>query len=112
MLNSLKETKHFYLENYITVFEKGIGRYFFNSIVVCALSLIIALLVSACAAYPISRLKFKFNQYLFHTVINGQCGQPWPGQRKNNGKKGCKTPVFIIFQEKLMEGMTVGAVKG
>ena len=75
VLNSFKEKfeiltegvfswpKHFYLENYITVFEKGIGRYFFNSIVVCALSLIIALLVSACAAYPISRLKFKFNQY-------------------------------------------------
>lgn len=45
----------FNLDNFKEVFNNGILHYFFNSILVCAVSLIITLLVAALAAYPIAR---------------------------------------------------------
>ncbi len=81
VLNSFKEQfeiltegvfswpQSFYVRNYATVFQKGIGLYFWNSIIVCAVSVAVALMASACAAYPISRLHFKPNRLLMLMVI-------------------------------------------
>lgn len=46
----------FNLDNFKEVFENGIVRYFLNSIIVCTVSLVGTLIVSALAAYPVSRL--------------------------------------------------------
>lgn len=59
----------FYLDNYVTVLTNGIGRYFINSVIVCAVSLVIILLFSAFAAYPLSRFKFKLNKPILTLII-------------------------------------------
>lgn len=64
---SIPET--FNLANYKEVFENGIVRYFMNSIVVCAVSLIVILLVSALAAYPIARLNSRVGKLFLLLVL-------------------------------------------
>ena len=55
--------------NYITVFQGGFGRYFFNSTIVIVLSLTLLLFFSAFAAYPLSRMKFKLNRPIYAVII-------------------------------------------
>lgn len=58
-----------YLENYKTVLSGGIGRYFLNSVLVCAVSLLLILMISAFAAYPLSRFVFKLNKPIVMFII-------------------------------------------
>jgi len=55
--------------NYVTVFQGGFYRYFFNSILVLAISLTVLLFFSAFAAYPISRMEFKLNKPIFSIIV-------------------------------------------
>jgi raffinose/stachyose/melibiose transport system permease protein len=56
-------------DNYITVFQGGFYRYFFNSIFVLAVSLTLLLFFSAFAAYPLSRMQFKLNRPIFNIIV-------------------------------------------
>jgi raffinose/stachyose/melibiose transport system permease protein len=56
-------------DNYIAVFKGGFYRYFFNSIILLAISLTLLLFFSAFAAYPLSRMKFKLNRPIFNIFV-------------------------------------------
>ncbi len=58
-----------YLNNYIEVFTGGVWHYFFNSVIVMAVSLIILLAFSAFAAYPLSRWTFKLNKPIYSLIV-------------------------------------------
>lgn len=58
-----------YLQNYVEVFTGGIWRYFVNSVIVMAVSLVILLMFSAFAAYPLSRWKFRLNKPIYSLIV-------------------------------------------
>jgi raffinose/stachyose/melibiose transport system permease protein len=55
--------------NYIAVLRDGFHRYFFNSIFVLGISLTLLLAVSSFAAYPLSRLRFRFNRPIYAIIV-------------------------------------------
>ena len=57
------------LDNYIEVFSGSIWHYFFNSVIVMVVTLVILLMFSAFAAYPLSRWKFKLNQPIYSLIV-------------------------------------------
>lgn len=59
----------FYLENYKVVFQGNFFRFFFNSVVVLAVSLLILLFIAACASYPLSRFKFKLASPIYALIV-------------------------------------------
>lgn len=58
-----------YPANYIEILSKGFLHYFFNSIIVLAVSLTILLFITACAAYPLSRMEFKLRIPIYSFII-------------------------------------------
>jgi raffinose/stachyose/melibiose transport system permease protein len=58
-----------YLDNYIEVLNKGIGSYFLHSVILLAGSLLILLFVTACASYPLSRMKFKLRGPVYALIV-------------------------------------------
>jgi raffinose/stachyose/melibiose transport system permease protein len=61
----------FNLENFQAVFEMGLTRYFWNSIIVTVVSVFLVMLIGSMASYPLSRMKFKLNKWLFLLFIAG-----------------------------------------
>jgi len=61
--------KQLYIENYISVLTGGFFRYFFNSVIVLLISLTLLLFFSAFAAYPLSRMQFKLNKFIFASIV-------------------------------------------
>jgi raffinose/stachyose/melibiose transport system permease protein len=59
----------FSLANYVTVMQGGFYNYFFNSVVVLAISLTLLLFTSAFAAYPISRMRFLLNRPIYGAIV-------------------------------------------
>ncbi|MFP3043109.1 carbohydrate ABC transporter permease [Treponema primitia] len=59
----------FNLSNFITVLHGDFLKYLFNSVLVLAISLMLLLFISACAAYPLSRMKFKLNRPLYGIIV-------------------------------------------
>jgi len=55
--------------NYFTVMRGGFYQYFLNSIIVIAVSLTLLLLLSAFAAYPLSRMQFKLNKPIYSAIV-------------------------------------------
>ncbi|WP_085524605.1 carbohydrate ABC transporter permease [Tuberibacillus sp. Marseille-P3662] len=79
---SLKTQSHFFKEpftlfsqidysSYLSVFDMGITRYFFNSMIVCLGAVLLVMLVGSLASYPLSRMSFRLNQPLFLLIISG-----------------------------------------
>lgn len=58
-----------YPENYIEILSKGFLHYFSNSVIVLAVSLTILLFITACAAYPLSRMEFKLRIPIYSFII-------------------------------------------
>jgi raffinose/stachyose/melibiose transport system permease protein len=58
-----------YFGNYTEVLLKGIVRYFRNSVIVLIISLAILLFITACASYPLSRMKFKLRSAIYGLII-------------------------------------------
>lgn len=59
-----------YLQNYIDVItDKNFWIYFRNSVIVLGISLVILLFVSACAAYPLSRFRFKLRDPIYVLIV-------------------------------------------
>jgi raffinose/stachyose/melibiose transport system permease protein len=59
----------FYFQNYVSVLKGGFFRYFLNSLIVLLISLVLLLFISACAAYPLSRMQFKLNRFILAAII-------------------------------------------
>src|SRR5437667_4259929 len=60
----------FTLQNYVQVFkEQPLATYLLNSLVVATLSTILTLIVSACAAYAIARLRLKYRDLILSAII-------------------------------------------
>jgi len=60
---------NFQFGNYASVMRDGFYKYFFNSALVLGISLFILLLLSAFAAYPLSRMKFKLNRPIYSVIV-------------------------------------------
>jgi raffinose/stachyose/melibiose transport system permease protein len=57
--------------NYALAFEKGLAKYFLNSLIVTGVSVALTVLIASLASYPLSRLKFRFSKVLFLLFISG-----------------------------------------
>lgn len=58
-----------YPNNYISVLSNGFFIYFFNSVIVLVGSLTILLFITACAAYPLSRMAFRLRTIIFGLIV-------------------------------------------
>ena len=58
-----------YFQNYIDVVTNGFFGYFFRSVIVVSISLVLMLLISACAAYPLSRMEFKLRGLIYAGIV-------------------------------------------
>jgi raffinose/stachyose/melibiose transport system permease protein len=67
--NLFKLPKIFSIQNYILVIKGGFFHYFFNSVAVLFISLALLLLISACAAYPLSRMSFLLNKPVYGAIV-------------------------------------------
>jgi multiple sugar transport system permease protein len=57
-------------QNYLTAFAaQPLARFFFNSVVVAGLSTVLTLVVSALAAYAISRLRVRFKNVILSVIV-------------------------------------------
>ncbi|WP_022764275.1 carbohydrate ABC transporter permease [Butyrivibrio sp. XPD2006] len=58
-----------FFENYVEVVTHGFFGYFLRSVVVVAISLVLMLVISAFAAYPLARMKFRFNALIYAGIV-------------------------------------------
>ncbi len=75
------------LDNYRELFESGFATFIFNSLFICAVSVVFSTFVSVIAAYVFSRKRFRFKGIIFGSVMLGQTF-PWII---------LVTPMFILF---------------
>ncbi|MBD1379607.1 carbohydrate ABC transporter permease [Metabacillus arenae] len=61
----------FTLSNYSSVMSSDFFNYFFNSLIVSAISVVLVIVLSAMASYPLARMKFKLNRPLFMLFLVG-----------------------------------------
>lgn len=57
------------LTNYEEVLGGGFVKYFGNSVFVLCVSLLLVLFISACAAYPLARFKFRMNGFIYAVIV-------------------------------------------
>jgi len=81
VLNSFKERfemltkgvfawpEEWYFDNYVTILQGNFFKFFFNSVLVLVISLGILLFISSCAAYPLSRFKFKLAGPIYALIV-------------------------------------------
>lgn len=81
VLNSFKEKfemltkgvfelpESFNFANYQEVLTGGFGRYFLNSVIVLAVSLILLLFIASCASYPLARFQFKLAGPIYAGIV-------------------------------------------
>lgn len=58
-----------YPTNFINILSKGFLNYFFHSVIVLVISLSILLFITACAAYPLSRMQFKLRNIIYAFIV-------------------------------------------
>lgn len=58
-------------ENFVVAWENGVARYFFNSVLVTSVSVVIVLILSSLASYSLSRFNFKGRNFLFLFILSG-----------------------------------------
>ena len=58
-----------YFENYPHIVQNGFFGYFARSVLIVAISLVLMLIVSSFAAYPLSRMKFKLRNLIYAGII-------------------------------------------
>lgn len=70
MYGAFHMPEKFYPDNYKGVItDPTFWTYFRNSVIVLIISLIILLFISACAAYPLSRFKFKLRGPIYFLIV-------------------------------------------
>lgn len=55
--------------NYANVLSGGFVRYFLNSVVLLLIVLFLILMISAFAAYPLARFKFRLNGFIYGLIV-------------------------------------------
>ncbi|MFD2705864.1 carbohydrate ABC transporter permease [Salibacterium lacus] len=63
--------QNFSLDNYTALFETNFFQYFGNSLFVSVISVVLVIIFSAMASYPLSRMKFKLNRPLLLLFMVG-----------------------------------------
>ena len=58
-----------FFDNYPEIITNGFFGYFFRSVVIVAVSLLIMLIISAFAAYPLSRMQFKMRGLIYAGIV-------------------------------------------
>ena len=58
-----------YFQNYVEVMTHGFFGYFFRSVIVVAVSLVLMLIISAFVAYPLSRMKFRLRGITYAGIV-------------------------------------------
>ena len=58
-----------YFKNYTNVVTHGFFGYFMRSVLVVAVSLVLMLIISAFAAYPLARMSFKLNPLIYALIV-------------------------------------------
>ena len=58
-----------FFDNYTNVVSHGFFGYFFRSVIVVAISLVLMLIISAFAAYPLARMNFKLNPFIYALIV-------------------------------------------
>ena len=58
-----------YFDNYPHIVQNGFFGYFGRSVFIVAISLVIMLIFSAFAAYPLSRMKFRFRNLIYAGIV-------------------------------------------
>ena len=58
-----------YFENYPHIVQNGFFGYFGRSVLIVALSLVLMLIISSFAAYPLSRMKFKLRGLIYAGIV-------------------------------------------
>ena len=66
---SLPETWHW--ENYVNAWNKGIGVYLSNRVIITVAATALSTFLSCLAAYPLSRLKFKTKKLWIYLILGG-----------------------------------------
>lgn len=75
-LNSWGLPKKLLWANFATAWRMGVAKYFFNSIIVCTVSTVVATIVSAYAAYPLARMKSRYNKVILLIIVAGMMLSP------------------------------------
>ncbi|WP_010271607.1 carbohydrate ABC transporter permease [Paenibacillus senegalensis] len=57
--------------NYIQAFKVGVHSYFINSLTVAVISVLLIVLLSSLASYPLGRMRFRWNRPLFLLFVSG-----------------------------------------
>lgn len=68
-LNTWAFPKEWLWENYKTAWDVGVGRYFFNSVFVTSVSVVLSVIISACCAFALSRFEFKGEKIILLIVV-------------------------------------------
>lgn len=58
-----------YFDNYPQIVQNGIFGYFFRSVLIVSISLVLMLIIASFASYPLSRMKFKLRNFLYAGII-------------------------------------------
>ena len=81
VLNSFRDKKmmgrqgvlHFpdpwYFKNYPDVISNGFFGFFFRSVLIVSISLILMLVIASFASYPLARMKFRFRGFLYAGIV-------------------------------------------
>jgi raffinose/stachyose/melibiose transport system permease protein len=66
-------------QNYAMAWKIGVGKYFFNSILVTVFTVMLTILVSAFAAYALSRFEFRLREVFLMVIVGGLMLSPQVG---------------------------------
>lgn len=58
-----------FFDNYPGIIKAGFFGYFMRSVIIVALSLVLMLIISSLAAYPLSRMKFKLRNLIYAGIV-------------------------------------------
>ena len=58
-----------FFDNYPNIIKNGFFGYFFRSVLIVGVSLVIMLIISAFAAYPLSRMKFRLRNLIYAGIV-------------------------------------------
>ncbi|MFB7638925.1 carbohydrate ABC transporter permease [Peribacillus butanolivorans] len=61
----------FTMQNYKVLFASDFFSYFLNSVIVAVISVVLVVVLSAMASYPLARMKFRLNKPLFLLFLVG-----------------------------------------
>lgn len=79
MLNTWALPEKLHWDNYVMAWKVGIGRYFLNSVFVTVMTVVLATLISAFAAYALSRYDFRGRNFVLMLIVGGLMLSPQVG---------------------------------